>query len=62
VQDAAKRALIWIAEGRAGSGFTDVLTVARMVTQALAVSRGMRGAATPAKAGPTRYVSPATDL
>jgi len=24
VQDAAKRALIWIAEGRAGSGFTDV--------------------------------------
>lgn len=24
VQDAAKRALIWVAEGRAGSGFTDV--------------------------------------
>jgi len=24
VQDAAKRALIWIAEGRAGQGFTDV--------------------------------------
>jgi hypothetical protein len=24
VQEAAKRALIWIAEGRAGSGFTDV--------------------------------------
>lgn len=23
VQDAAKRALIWVAEGRAGSGFTD---------------------------------------
>jgi len=24
VQDAAKRALVWIAEGKAGSGFTDV--------------------------------------
>lgn len=24
VQDAARRALVWVAEGRAGSGFTDV--------------------------------------